>query len=163
MRVNSEPTLRRSSTERLVLEGCRNWSEDGSARSVECWVRGRQMFAEALGHEKGKQAFDALSQFIETLGLCSRCPLKTQRRGADGLCRDEVFILGLLSGIQYGDEDAVHACLTELSCTQRCQEVAFAAGELAITLKALGLLLNPISASALLELRNVPNGLKIVH
>ena len=145
MNASPEQYLTRPS-EHLVLEGYRQWSSGIITGDYSHWERVWNMFAAKLGAKQGRLALDALTQFTKTLGLCAVCPLKTSPIGCHHLCRDEVFILGLLSGIQHDDETAITLCLDGLTCPSRCIEVLIAAEILATTLQTLDKVLLPVPA-----------------
>ena len=138
--------------EMLVLEGYCNWAEGILMRSTEALDTAHFLFTSNLGEKERTLIFNALSRFVEVLGLCSICPLKIQPKGTMGMCIDEVMILGLIAGLQYDDRDAAEVCLNTLTCTNRCDEVALAAGEFALTLRSSGMVLFPIPANILSEL-----------
>ena len=145
MKISPEQYLGRT-CEQLVLEGYRQWSSGIITGDYSHWEQTWNMYAKKLGTKDGRLALDALTQFTKTLGLCAICPLKTSPIGCHHLCRDEVFILGLLSGIQHDDEIAITLCLDGLTCTSRCEEVLTAAEILATTLRALDKVLLPVPA-----------------
>ncbi len=145
MSCSSERYLHRPS-EYLVLEGYRHWSSGVITGNYSHWESAWNLFAVKLGVEEGRLALNALTKFTKTLGLCATCPLKTSPIGCNSLCRDEVLILGLLSGIQHGEETTVTLCLDGLTCPSRCEEVLIAAETLATTFRSLGKLLMPVPA-----------------
>jgi len=145
MSTATEQYLTRVS-EKLVLEGYRRWSSGIITGDYSHWENVWNMYAVSLGAQEGRLALDALTQFTKTLGLCAICPLKTSPVGCHHLCRDEVFILGLLSGIQHEDETTITLCLDGLTCPSRCDEVLTAAEILATTLRALDKVLLPVPA-----------------
>lgn len=138
--------------EMLVLEGYRNWTDGILRQSKDPWWKARMLYSSELGATDGPQTFQALSDFIETLGLCANSPLKTQPTGSEGLCRDEVLILGLIAGIQHGDESAIRVCVDTLSCASSHNRVMLMAGTFASLLKLSNLTLFPIPASVLMKI-----------
>lgn len=136
MHSTSHDYLKQAS-EHLILEGYRSWSKGIITGDKSCWNDTWNMFATKLGAQSGRLALDALSNFTKTLRICATCPLKSSPAGCDFVCRDEVLILGLLAGIQHGDETAITLCLDELSCPNRCDEVLTSAEVLAVTLRSL--------------------------
>lgn len=149
MHSQSGDTYLKRPAEMLVLQGYRQWMMGVITREASYLNDAWNLFAKTLGVKKARTAMDAMTHFVRTLGLCSTCPLKTFEPECDGLCRDECLVLGLISGLQYGDEEAVNFCLSGLSCPNRCDEVAFAAGVFALSLKASGFVLFPLPASVL--------------
>jgi len=145
--------------ETLVLEGYRYWAIGIAMKNPHFWNKAWNLFATKLAKDNASRCMDALVVFIRTLGLCASCPLKALQPACEGLCRDECLVLGLISGLQHGDDAAVRFCLTTLTCKTRCDEVAFAAGELAFALKAAGSVLMPIPADTLttIALEHMPS------
>ena len=136
-------------SEQLILDGYRSWSKGLITGNVSLWNDVWNMFAVQLGTRNGKLALDALSNFTRTLERCSSCPRKTNHAGCNFLVRDEVLILGLISGIQHDDETTIAICLDELSCPSRCDEILIAAEILAVTFRGLERVLLPIPASTI--------------
>lgn len=142
--MNSSHQYLERSGEHLVLEGYRYWSSGVITGDYSHWDKAWNLYAVRLGTKEGKIALDALTKFTKTLGLCAACPLKTSPVGCQHLCRDEVMILGLLSGIQHDEQTTITLCLDGLVCPKRCEEVLIAAEVLAITLRSLGKILLPV-------------------
>lgn len=135
--------------ETLVLKGYRHWTIGIATKNAEHWNEAWNLFATMLDRASARPCMDALIIFVKTLGVCAACPLRTLQPSCEGLCRDECLVLGLISGLQHGDEEAVEFCLTTLTCPTKCHEVAFAAAEFAMALKASGFYLVPIPARTL--------------
>ncbi|MEM9332035.1 MAG: hypothetical protein AAGA53_11960 [Pseudomonadota bacterium] len=135
--------------EHLVLEGYRYWSCGIITGDYSHWERAWNMYSVILGTKEGKLALDALTKFTKTLLLCASCPLKTSPIGCQNLCRDEVMILGLLSGIQHDEKTTITLCLDSLSCPNRCEEVLFAAEVLATTFHSIGKILLPVPSGTI--------------
>ena len=130
--------------ERLVLEGCRLWSAGAYTGRDSFRETARLLYEELLDRPRGRLALAELSAFVSVLGQCAACPLKGFAPGVHHVTRDEVLLLGLLAGIQHGDDPVISACLDKLSCASRCEEVATAAASFAITLRSFGQRLAPI-------------------
>ncbi len=130
--------------ERLVLEGCRLWSAGSYTGRDSFRESARLLYEELLDLPRGRLALAELSAFVAVLGRCASCPLKGFAPGVHHVTRDEVLLLGLLAGIQHGDDPVVSACLDKLACANRCEEVAMAAASFAITLRSFGQRLAPI-------------------
>ncbi len=135
--------------EKLVLQGYRLWSMGMVTQRLAHWEEAWNLFAGTLGAADGRVAMDAMVKFVRTLGRCAACPLKTHAPESGWLCEDEVLVLGLIAGIQHGDDDAVSFCLDALSCASRCHDVELAAGEFALMLQSLDKRLLPISIDVL--------------
>jgi len=133
-----------TSLEHLLIDGYRGWSRGNSLNDPRYWEHSWNLYAVALGSERGRLAMDALSSFVKTLETCATCPLKTNPLGSHGVCRDEVLLIGLISGFQHEDETVTTLCLSELTCAARCEEVSLAAEALAVTFKTIGKQLKPI-------------------
>ncbi|MEM9279536.1 MAG: hypothetical protein AAGA76_13260 [Pseudomonadota bacterium] len=136
-------------SEHLVLEGYRLWSSGIITGDYSNWDSAWNLFAVKLGVKEGRLALNALTRFTKTLGLCAACPLKTSPVGCYSLCRDEVLILGLLSGIQHDDETVITLCLDALACPKRCEEVLLAAEFFATIMRTLNKLLLPVPANTI--------------
>lgn len=87
-----------------------------------------------------------LERLIGNLGACANCPLRFLCQGSKHLCRDECLILGLVSGLQNGDEEAALLSAQFLSSSSQAPELLSAAAEFAMTLKFAGQQLLPIHA-----------------
>lgn len=132
--------------ERLVLEGYRCWTQAVARRHGQPLEDIARLCGETLGADDVEPVVAALCDFVGTLGLCARCPLHTFEAGSRHICRDETLILGLVSGLQNGDDRAADLCLRTLTCPGRCGPVAVAAGNFAFILKSMGRKLLPIPA-----------------
>ena len=130
--------------EHLVLEGYRYWSSGVITGDYSHWQKAQLLYSEKLGHTEGKLLLMALSDFTRALGLCATCPLKTSPIGCQSLCRDEVLILGLLSGLQHDEQTTIILCLDGLVCGKKSEEVLYVAEILASTLKSLDKILLPV-------------------
>ncbi|WP_306260717.1 hypothetical protein [Pararhizobium sp. IMCC21322] len=135
--------------ERLVLEGYRHWVAGMAIAQRPDLARIESLYSEYLPFKQVQPALSALMGFINALGICSTCPLKTFQVGSGHLCKDEAMVLALIAALQYGDAEAAELSLTSLSCKNRCAEVAVAAGELALILKSANHVLMPISISVM--------------
>lgn len=140
--------------ERLVLEGYRHWTQSVITASPAPMDDAQDLYREVLGATLCKPAFIAMADFVHTLGACAKCPLHMFETNTPNICADETMILGLISGIQNGDDDTVELCLNRLSCPTRCDQVAMAAGSFALILKGARKTLIPISAAALTSVIN---------
>lgn len=136
-------------TEHLVLEGYRQWCSGIITGDYSHWEQLRVLYALKLGQSSACLAVEALAEFTKTLGLCTRCSLQTSPVGCQFLCRDEVFVLGLIAGIQHGEETTVALCLDGLVSPSRYHEVLSVAEILATTLRALDKVLLPVPADAI--------------
>ncbi|MEP3275132.1 MAG: hypothetical protein ABJN26_08335 [Stappiaceae bacterium] len=135
--------------EKLVLQGYRLWSMGIVTQEYTHWEDAWNLFAGTLGADDGRFVMDAMVRFVRTLGRCAACPLRTHAPESAWLCQDEILVLGLIAGIQHGDDKAVQFCLNALSCSSRCSDVELAAGEFALTLRSLDKRLLPISLEVL--------------
>jgi hypothetical protein len=135
--------------ERLVLEGYRHWVVGFATAQRPDLASMNSLYSDYLPAPLVHPALTALTDFINALGICSTCPLKTFQVGSSHLCRDEAMVLALVAGLQHGDDDAVDLSLTSLSCKDRCTEVALAAEDLAQILKHADHILLPIPVAAI--------------
>jgi hypothetical protein len=133
--------------EKLVVEGYRHWTSGLATGDGRHWEAAVDLYLDILGLQGSKSAIHALSAFVGALGRCAACPLKPFGSGSPHVCRDEVLILGLIAGIQNRDDEAAETCLRCLTCRDRCDEVALAAGSFALLLRGLDKLLLPIPAA----------------
>lgn len=138
-----------STPERLVLEGYRHWVAGLAISQRPDLASIQSLFSDHLPSAQVRPALTALMGFINALGICSTCPLKTFQVGSGHLCKDEAMVLALIAALQHGDEEAAELSLVSLSCKNRCAEVAVAAGELAFILKSANHILLPISISVM--------------
>ncbi|MEO0497518.1 MAG: hypothetical protein AAF141_09140 [Pseudomonadota bacterium] len=141
--------------EQLVLEGYRSWTAACIWHSPAELDRCRELYDSTIDGRAARVAFDALGDFIQSLGRCASCPLKTHLAGCPSVCRDEVMVLGLIAALQIDDSAAADLCLDALSCPAQRQRVEIAALNFAITLRALGHTLLPIPAPVIAQM---PNG-----
>ena len=132
--------------EKLVLDGYRHWTRGTVMGSTDSWTQAQLLYRELLGDRNGEQAIIALAQFVKTLGQCAICPLRVFNSGSHFICRDETLVMGLIAGIQNGDEPTVKLCLEKLCCSNLCDQVAMAAGNFALTLKWMDKMMLPIPA-----------------
>ena len=135
--------------EKLVLDGYRYWTFGVANGTMDSWQDAWNLYSGVLGSQNGRAALNALSHFIKTLGRCASCPLRMFRQGSVHICRDETIILGLIASVQHADHKTVELCLNAISCDTRCEEVATAAADFALTLKALDQILLPIPLQAI--------------
>lgn len=135
--------------ERLVLEGYRHWVVGFATAQRPDLASMNSLYSDYLPALHVHPALTALTDFINALGVCSTCPLKTFQVGSSHLCRDEAMVLALVAALQHGDDDAVDLALTSLSCKDRCTEVALAAEDLALILKQANQILLPIPVAAM--------------
>ncbi len=135
--------------ERLVLDGCRYWQAAQALERESGFEAARALFLSILPQRQAAAGLQALDLFVSQLAFCNGCPLKAFPAGAHHVTRDEVLLLGLISGIQNGDEYAVRTCLDHITCAARCEEVAFAAANFAITLRSFGQKLQPVPLVAI--------------
>jgi hypothetical protein len=135
--------------EKLVLEGYRCRTRGQVTRSTGPWTEAQLLYRGMLGDAAGEQAIIALARFVRTLGQCAACPLRMLRSGSPFICRDETLVLGLIAGLQNGDDPTVDFCLERLCCPQLCGEVSFAAGHFALTLKCHGKMMQPLAVHVL--------------
>jgi hypothetical protein len=138
--------------ERLVLEGYRHWLAGFETGSVTPWEMAWTLYANTLGPADGRRALSELEFFVRTLRHCPACPLRAFPFGARYVCSAECLVLGLVAGIQHGDEPATKACLDALGCPAHCSEIAAAAGSFALTLKTLDRRLLPIPMTAIQDI-----------
>lgn len=112
----------------------------------------RAQFAKHLGERSGQLAYHALGSLVHNLGVCATCPLRTYAPDSHHLGKDECLLLGLISAIQYGDEDAMYVSIEALSCSQKCNLIIGPAAEYASIMKSSGSILLPISADMIAEI-----------
>lgn len=129
--------------ERLALRGYRGWTWTVASRSPAPWQAVCRLYRRDLA-DHAEPVLLALSDFVETLGLCASCPLRMRRADAPGLCRDEALVLALLSAQQHCDEPSIEASIAAITCPAKAESVACAAGVYAMTLKMLDRTLLPI-------------------
>lgn len=135
--------------EKLVLEGYRRWMAGFETGSVTPWEMTFTLYTGMLGAAEGRRALAELSHFVRTLRQCAACPLRSFPFGAHHICRDECLTLGLIAGIQHGDEETALTCLRHMACPGRGGEIGEAAGGFADTLAALRQILLPIPRHAI--------------
>lgn len=121
------------------------------------------LFCKTLGQEKARPCMDTMIMFMKTLGMCASCPLHTMEPDCHGLCQDECLVLGLVSALQNGDAASADYCLTRLTCKKRCHDVAFAAGEFAMTLRGAGCTLTPLSKEMLADIVSLSSHAPTIH
>lgn len=144
--------------ERLVLEGYRHWTKSVVTQSPEPMDHATALYTDILGRQFAHPAISSLVNFLNTLGICARCPLHMFDAETPNICTDETLVLGIIAGIQNGDDRATELCLKALSCDSRCDDVAMAAGSFALLLKGANRTLLPIpydAISAILSRRSV--------
>jgi len=130
--------------ERLVVQGYRHMLAGCVSRDGEHWRLVRELYFGRLGEDDGRLALAALGEFVAALGRCATCPLRFFPAATDCICRDECLVLGLVSGIQNGDEDGPRQAAKVLSCRRRQGDLLNQAGGFAMTLKLFGQTLLPV-------------------
>lgn len=138
--------------EELVVWGYRHWLAGCVTGSLDCWNAAWSLYVARLGSRNGRMAIAGLSNFVGSLGRCANCPLRFFPSGTDCVCRDECLVLGLLAGIQCGDDDAQQCALAALACPLRRDELMAEAGEFALMLRSFGQTLLPIPAAAIADI-----------
>lgn len=132
--------------ESLVVGGYRGWLHFASERNAAHLREVRSDYVRHLGEHAGVAAMSGLERLIGNLGACANCPLRFLCQGSKHLCREECLMLGLVSGLQNGDEDAALLSAQFLSSPGQAPELLSAAAEFAMTLKFAGQQLLPIHA-----------------
>lgn len=135
--------------EKLVLDGSRLWQSGSSLDADSGRSAVAALYREILDRRAADFAAEALSNFLSSLSRCAGCPMASFPPGTHHLTRDEVLLLGLVAGIQHGDEMAVKACLEIMTCPARCEEVSSAAANFALTIRSLGHCLMPVPVHAI--------------
>lgn len=130
--------------EKLVIEGYRHWHAVEAFGHARHWQSAVRLYCELLGQGPGAHALAELARFVESLERCATCPLRSLPLGDGHINREEVLVVGLIAGLQHGDDAAVHTCLDALTCASRCDELEAAAGRFAMTLKASRHMLVPV-------------------
>jgi len=129
--------------ESLLIEGYRLWLTGIETDDPHHWGEAWTLCSTIVGSSKGRLLLDAICAFTRTLKRCSQCPLRIHEAGTGSLCSQELLIIGLISGIQYGDETMVKLVLEQLSCPLKKADVLVSAEVLAVTLSTLGVKLAP--------------------
>lgn len=135
--------------EKLVLDGCRIWQSRNELGNEIAQENLRRLYFASLEPGVADVAAEAMSVFMASLSRCAVCPMSAFPAGSHYLTRDEVLLLGLIAGIQHGDELVARTCLDRMTCPSRCEEVSAAAANFAITLRSLGHRLMPIPLHAI--------------
>ena len=134
--------------ERLVLDGARLWQLGNRTGEARHFRNARRLYHDILGQMRATPVLGELAVFVAALGRCASCPLKAHMPGENHVTSDEVLLLGLIAGVQHGDDPLVGTCLDGLTCPARCDELAHSAARFAVTLRAHGHLLRPIPVAA---------------
>lgn len=148
MQVGSNVEYLQRAPERLVVEGYRRWTTGFRTGSIVTWEMAWDLYCEFLGEDNAATALTSLSKFIRTLKRCTTCPLKSYPHNSSHLCVDECLTIGLIAGLQHGD-DAASICLQHLACPQTCDEVEEAANTFARTLQSFEQVLLPVPADVI--------------
>lgn len=130
--------------ESLVVGGYRAWLHFAIEQNASCLDGIRDRFDHHLGRSTALVAMAGLESMIRQLGTCAGCPLRCFCQGSQHLCRDECLILGLISGLQNGEDESAYLSAGNLSSEARAPEVVASAGEFAMALKFAGQQLLPI-------------------
>lgn len=144
--------------EHLVLHGYRCWTRGIALSSRMPLIEAEALYGDLLGARTGRAALDALAEFVATTGLCARCPLRMLRPGTKALCRDEAMVLGLMSGLQNGDDAATRFCTLALADDRGAGQVGAAAMTYAMMLKASGRTLLPVPVEVLRGVETIASG-----
>lgn len=132
--------------ENLVVCGYRGWLHFASERNLARLQAVQADYIRHLGEQVGTAAMTGLERLIGNLGACANCPLHFFCQGSQHLCREECLILGLVSGLQNGEEEAALLSARHLSSEDRAPVLLRTAAEFAMTLKFAGQQLLPIHA-----------------
>ncbi len=138
--------------DRLILEGYRRWCTWHVTKDISQWEIARDRFVEFFGYSEGLYVIALLTEFTGKVCACARRPLNRRPIECNAVCKHEVLILGLVSGIQHDDETAVTLCLDALVDKARFEEVYYSAQVLATILQSLGCTLLPIPAETVRHL-----------
>lgn len=144
--------------EHLVLHGYRCWTRGIALSSRTPLIEAEALYGDLLGARTGRAALDALAEFVATTGLCARCPLRMLRPGTPALCRDEAMVLGLMSGLQNGNDAATRFCTIALADDRGAGQVGAAAMTYAMMLKASGRTLLPVPVEVLRGVETIASG-----
>ncbi len=135
--------------ERLVLDGYRSLQSARNSQRQDDFDAASKFFHSLLPARMAKSALQALVVFVSQLAACNGCPLKSFPAETHHVTRYEVLLLGLIAGVQNGDDQCVRTCLNQITCASRCEEVAFAAANFALTLRCFGQQLGPVPLEAI--------------
>ena len=163
MSMNAAERYVNRSAEMLVLQGYRHWTLGFVTKNVRLWDEAWNLFCVELGTKNARDCMSRLITFVKTLGACSGCPLKTMPLDDDALCRDECLVMGLIAAMQHGDDAATEICLQALSCPTRCDEIAFAARDLAFALQRAQSVLSPVPANVLMDIAHQDMPSREIH
>lgn len=163
MSIDTAQSYLKRPAETLLLQGYRHWTLGFQTKNVRLWDEAWNLFCVKLGQKDARDCMRALITFVKTLGLCAACPLKTLHPDENALCRDECLVIGLIAALQHGDEEAAEICLRALSCPTRCEEVAFAASDLALALQRAQSCLCPVPANVLMDIAHDDMPSREVH
>jgi hypothetical protein len=133
----------------LVVGGYRAWLHFAIEQNAASLETIQAQFNRHLGKPAAFVAMAGLESMIRQLGTCASCPLRCFCQGSQHLCRDECLILGLVSGLQNGEDEAAYLSAGNLSSNARAPEVVASAGEFAMALKFAGQQLLPIPVDTL--------------
>lgn len=142
----------RREPENLVVNGYRSWILGLIERDAAHWEQAWNAHARSLGSESARIALDGLQELVRTLGVCATCPLRFHKPQTGHLCRDECLILGLIAGLQHGDEDTAWQSASGLSCAAKCSRLVAAGGTYAFSLKHADRVLLPVPANAIRDI-----------
>lgn len=149
--------------EHLVLHGYRCWTRCIALASRTPLIEAEALYGDLLGERTGRAALDALAEFVATTGLCARCPLRMLRPGTNALCRDEAMVLGLVAGLQNGDEAGTRFCALALADDRAAERVGAAAMPYAMMLKAGGRTLLPVPVGVLRGVETAASGQELLR
>ncbi|MEL6504911.1 MAG: hypothetical protein AAFQ10_10720 [Pseudomonadota bacterium] len=156
----SNQTYLERTPEKLVVEGYRYWTSGFDTGSIQPWELAWDLYNKILGPDDAGQAVTALSGFVRTLKTCAACPLRSFPFQSRHLCIEECLTIGLLAGVQNGD-DAAELCLQHLSCPQRCHQVEAAAQVFGKTLLQLNQRLLPVPCHVINDVLKRQNPIRL--
>ncbi|MEL6747663.1 MAG: hypothetical protein AAFO79_07615 [Pseudomonadota bacterium] len=132
--------------ERLVVEGYRHCNDRLQFGHVDTNDPSSQVFEAAVGRTGQRHLLDAMATYIDALDVCDDCPLLGLTRGRVELCLNEWLTVALIAGVQHSDDQTLRLCLQHLTCAQRREQLACAAGAFGFAMKAYQQVLLPLPA-----------------
>lgn len=139
----------RREPETLVICGYRGFAHGVADAQWKHWQAARDRHVDALGEQAGQAAVDRYTSFFRAFGQTMDRALNFFQPGVEHLCHDECLILGLMAGIQNGDEQAMWECSNRLAGERHSSQLLAAASGYAFALKHAARMLLPIPVSAL--------------
>ncbi len=100
--------------ERLVLMGFRGWMAGYGSGDLRHWEEVWNLHAGSLGVPAARALVERLATFVSMVRDHAQCPVRCFPGACPQICRDECFVLAMLSASQNADVDCLAYAMRQL-------------------------------------------------